>query len=64
MVSDVHVQDGGQISKKHNFGIFQYLCVLIFALSLYFCQQHKKDKFIENSGSLQISKMAGQNLIF
>jgi hypothetical protein len=56
MASDV--QDGGQNSKEHNFGIFQYYCVLFLAMRLYFCQQHESKeyyfvKLVKNGGSIQ-----------
>jgi hypothetical protein len=51
------VQDGCRNSNEHNFDIFQYYGVISFALSLYFCQQHKSRAFfvklVKNGGSIQ-----------
>jgi hypothetical protein len=50
-------QDGGQNSKEHSFGFFQYFCIPFFAMSLYFCQQHGSRAYFvkldKNGGSIQ-----------
>jgi hypothetical protein len=39
------VQDGGRKSRKHNFEIWQHLCIRSFAMSLYFEQQHELNSY-------------------
>jgi hypothetical protein len=51
------VQDGGGNSKEHKFGIFQYFCVLFFAMSLYFCQQHESRAYFVKLGKNGGSKL-------
>jgi hypothetical protein len=50
MVSDV--QDGGRNLKKHDFGIFQYFCVLFFTMRLYFVSNMNQEHFLSNESKM------------
>jgi hypothetical protein len=58
------VQDGGQKAKARNFEAFNHICVLSFAMDLYFDKQHDlRTYFIKLVEKIDRSKMTDQKLI-